>query len=340
VALHPATTASPTPSSPYLSNPFGDLTTPSPSPTETAASPAAAPTDYGLPLPTTPPNLIAPRLGTDQDGRPILATSEDVQGRAMMSMTTTWKWDGSRWKAIRSEPRVDAGSSLVYDPNLGKVVGLAGGITGSPYAMLGFDSNGWANLQMQWLPSHGQDVALLAFDRARRKLVALIPETATTSSTWTFDGMAGSKPPMAINPPPPFGAGMAYDPASSMVVLYGGHAGNGGPLDDTWTWDGTTWTQRHPAATPGGCEGPLAYDAAASQIILLCVREQQPMGRGNFSVSTWAWTGATWTQLHPSTMPPGGGRLTMTYDAVGRELVLFGSAHTWTYANGQWKQAA
>jgi hypothetical protein len=33
----------------------------------------------------------------------------------------------------------------------------------------------------------------------------------------------------------------------------------------------------------------------------------------------------------------------MTYDAVGRELVLFGtldSAHTWTYANGQWKKAA
>jgi hypothetical protein len=148
---------------------------------------------------------------------------------------------------------------------------------------------------------------------------------------------------MAINPPTRYGAGMAYDPASSMVVLYGGHLSNASALlDETWTWDGTTWTQRHPAVTPGGCEGPLGYDAAASQIILLCVREQQ-MGRGNYSVSTWAWSGATWTQLHPSTIPPGGGRMTMTYDAVGRELLLFGtlaSSHTWTYANGQWKQAS
>src|ERR1700690_1136285 len=42
---------------------------------------------------------------------------------------------------------------------------------------------------------------------------------------------------------------MTYDAATGTVVLFGGLGGKR-YLGDTWTWDGTTWTQQHPAAHP------------------------------------------------------------------------------------------
>jgi hypothetical protein len=59
---------------------------------------------------------------------------------------------------------------------------------------------------------------LVAVDLARKNLMALVPETSTASSTWIFDGRSWARATTAINPPAPYGAGMAYDPASSTVV--------------------------------------------------------------------------------------------------------------------------
>ena len=39
---------------------------------------------------------------------------------------------------------------------------------------------------------------------------------------------------------------MAYDPATSRLVLYGGEGQQNPALTDTWTWDGTTWAEQSP----------------------------------------------------------------------------------------------
>src|SRR5436853_6935455 len=36
---------------------------------------------------------------------------------------------------------------------------------------------------------------------------------------------------------------LAFDLVRSRVVLFGGDPGNGNALGDTWSWDGSTWTQ-------------------------------------------------------------------------------------------------
>lgn len=280
-------------------------------------------------------------IGPDVDGRPILASVEIWPGRSTTAMTTTWKWDGARWNPLRSDPPVAIGSALVYESHLRKVVEIAGGMTGIPYTMWGWDSTGWTELHPATLPSSGFDTALLSWDPPRHQLLALIPETVDTSSTWTFDGVTWTKVATAVNPPARRGAGMAYDNNTSSVVLYGGNrivGGSGPRWDDTWTWDGTRWTERHPSTTPGGCESQLAYDAATSQTLMLC----QGQATGD---TMWSWTGATWTQLHPTVVPLESYVLYLTYDAVRGELVYFGqphgapSAQTWTYANGQWRRA-
>jgi hypothetical protein len=282
-------------------------------------------------------------LGMDLDGRPILASVESWPGRDTTAMTTTWKWDGSRWNAVRSDLPVGIGSAIVYESHLRKMVELAGGNTGMPYTMWGWDSSGWAELHPATVPSPGYDIALLSWDPPRHQLVAVVPETFNTSSTWTFDGVTWMRSPTAINPPARRQAGMAYDPNTSRVVLYGGlpiAAGVPTPRNDTWTWDGTGWTEQHPETTPGGRGADLAYDAATSQMMLLT---QGLSG----DLTMWFWTGTTWTQLHPSTIPPAPRGHLMTYDAVRGELVFFttlefspGTEHTWTYANGSWKEAS
>ena len=44
---------------------------------------------------------------------------------------------------------------------------------------------------------------------------------------------------------------MAYDAATGQLVLFGGFdQQHGADLNDTWTWNGTTWTQLSPATSP------------------------------------------------------------------------------------------
>ena len=60
---------------------------------------------------------------------------------------------------------------------------------------------------------------------------------------------------------------MAYDAATGQVVLFGGS--NGSNLGDTWTYNGTTWTQQSPASSPSArYDSTLAYDATTGQVVL------------------------------------------------------------------------
>ena len=56
---------------------------------------------------------------------------------------------------------------------------------------------------------------------------------------------------------------MAYDPAIGQLVLFGGTGANGTVLNDTWTYNGTTWTQLSPLTSPPArSDSSMAYDPA------------------------------------------------------------------------------
>jgi hypothetical protein len=78
---------------------------------------------------------------------------------------------------------------------------------------------------------------------------------------------------------------LAYDAARQRVVLFGGW--NTGYLFDTWEWDGGTWSQRSPSASPSARFGhALAYDVARQRVVLF--GGQGPTGHLS---DTWAPTG-------------------------------------------------
>ena len=127
---------------------------------------------------------------------------------------------------------------------------------------------------------------------------------------------------------------MAFDAARQRVVLFGGYS-----LGDTWSWDGATWTQRTPAASPPARYGhAMAYDAVRQRVVLFGGADT---GDGRRLSDTWEWDGATWTKRMPVTSPQARDSLAMAYDAARQRVVLFGGAglgDTWEWDGTTWTQ--
>ncbi len=50
---------------------------------------------------------------------------------------------------------------------------------------------------------------------------------------------------------------MAYDLGTGQLLHFGGFPSEGGLLGDTWTWNGSTWTELSPASNPQAITTPL-----------------------------------------------------------------------------------
>jgi len=117
--------------------------------------------------------------------------------------------------------------------------------------------------------------------------------------------------------------------------MFGG-VNSSGALDDTWTWNGTDWTQMAPAVSPAARYGSgFAYDIAGGQTVLF--------GGTNLSSNygdTWAWTGSNWFQEGGNNAPTPRFYTTMDYDASLGEMVMFaggfGTGHGDIYLDDTW----
>jgi hypothetical protein len=112
---------------------------------------------------------------------------------------------------------------------------------------------------------------------------------------------------------------MAYD--GSHVVLFGGccdHSNNNHNWNDTWTWDGTTWTQQSATGPSARIGGAMAYDGSH---VVLFGGEDTSQNRLN---DTWTWDGTTWTQQNPASSPSARLWSAMAYDSAHTQVVLFG----------------
>jgi hypothetical protein len=145
------------------------------------------------------------------------------------------------------------------------------------------------------------------------------------------------------SPPARQASSMTYDAARSEVVLFGGYDSGGVHLSDTWTWDGSTWTEQHPVTSPSARDAPgLAYDALRDEVVLFG-------GRTDTAVlnDTWTWDGTNWTEQHPAKSPPIRVGPGMAFDADRGNIVLFGGYQgcyhcnlrdTWTWDGINWKK--
>ena len=205
------------------------------------------------------------------------------------------------------------------------------------------------------LAPSGRVNAQLVYDDATNALLLFSGQdytgAAPLADTWTWNGSTWARLHPAHSPGPLEGAAIAYDPTTQQVVLFGGmsNANTGGTpiLGDTWTWNGSDWTQQHPASSPPArMLASLAYDAASGQLVLF--GGKHATGFGPDLNDTWIWTGSNWVQQHPATVPTAGNQASLAYDGASGQLVLFGGQDatgygvtlndTWIWTGSNWLQ--
>jgi hypothetical protein len=135
---------------------------------------------------------------------------------------------------------------------------------------------------------------------------------------------------------------MVGDENRKRVVLFGG-ALNEQVWNDTWEWDGSTWSQRHAAISPPArTAAALAYDSGRRRTVLFggMTGGTNPTPLGD----TWEWDGSAWNQVATQTSPVPRSRHALAYDAVRRCTVLFGGmsssilGDTWEWDGATWRE--
>jgi hypothetical protein len=125
--------------------------------------------------------------------------------------------------------------------------------------------------------------------------------------------------------------------------MFGGEVGHDDVLDDTWEWNGTTWTERHVEGPPARAYHAMAYDSARRVIVLFGGRIIAEGVSDDYGSDTWEWHGTAWA-LRGTNGPPGRVQHAMVYDSArGVTLLLGGYAEvererhdTWEWDGTTW----
>ena len=92
-------------------------------------------------------------------------------------------------------------------------------------------------------------------------------------------------------------------------------------LADTWTWDGATWTQQAPAASPPARARAGSAPSLGGWAVALFGGVS---AQGRLLGDTWLWTGTTWLPLRLPAAPRARAGAAAAYDALTRSVVVFG----------------
>lgn len=256
-------------------------------------------------------------------------------------LNDTWAWSGAKWTELNPtvKPSGRADAAIAYDP-LTKDVLLFGGSDPNRVPQYGgtWSYNGitWSRLTPPQSPP-ALSGAVMAFYPPSGDVVlyggyASIGNRQYTSlETWSWNGITWARLHPPTSPSRSLGGyAIAYDPASTQLILFGNYFHLGASprsvraRSETWDWNGSTWVQLHPKTSPRPLAGSaMAYDAQLHELILFGGGKILPMHPGNSS-STWAWNGRAWTLLQVRRHPPGLSEAPMSYDGATNQVVLFG----------------
>ncbi len=181
-------------------------------------------------------------------------------------------------------------------------------------------------------------------------------------ATGSYQGWGNETPYLGDSPSPRYDAAMVYDANTSdgYVVLFGGE-GPGGPLGDTWIFQGGAWINVTPAVpdstnTPSPRFGAaIAYDPSDGYVVLFGGADGANTGANDPALSdTWEFLHGTWTRLcsgcTPGVSEPGPRMLAAASGDPDLDgVVLFGGTDveagqyvplndTWLFSAGSWSE--
>ena len=268
-------------------------------------------------------------------------------------LNDTWEWDGSQWTQIQvvTAPSRRRHHAMGYDeisPGVGRIVLFGGiGANGALNDTWGWDGTTWTQLA-QAAPSPARRSGhAVARDQLQNNIVLFGGQLDSgpnqyLNDTWTWNGTAWIQPPVVGTQPPPRGRhAMAFDsdPSVRSVIVFAGE-NNTGLLQDSWEWDGTRWTEPHPAPS-ARVLGATAYDAVRDQTVLFGGRDATGLLN-----DTWVWNGLVWVRARPANTPNVRLVHAMAFDEARGRVVLYGGwgggyprhSDTWLWDGSDWTQ--
>jgi hypothetical protein len=160
----------------------------------------------------------------------------------------TWQYDGVEWTYLTSPPPdvwgIDDGglasAQMVYDTK--RQVAVLQGRFNWTYE---WDGQNWYTAleggSPEALPEYFGWVVGMAYDQ-HREVTVMFGDQMDSAATWEYDGQQWMAAAPAQSPLWRDQSLMAYDEARQVVVMFGGMWGVMFLLNDTWEYDGTTWT--------------------------------------------------------------------------------------------------
>jgi hypothetical protein len=149
--------------------------------------------------------------------------------------------------------------------------------------MMGMTKTGWVLGSGRWR-ALGMGAAVLA----AVGVVGAVPTAVASASPQQALTWAEPEQSPAVSPSARAFASMAYDSATKTVMLFGGVDAK----NDTWTWNGTKWTEHDPATSPGPrWQAAMADDTAAGTVMLFggVTNTTGCKGPHRLLQDTWTW---------------------------------------------------
>jgi galactose oxidase-like protein len=252
----------------------------------------------------------------------------DVRSDVATYARGAWRFPNT---VVRPSPRSLSG--FQSDPVSG-TVWLFGGLleTGTGFVddFWGYRGQQFFPLTIDQGPGGGCTTPLTAYDSDRARLVLSCSGSTVfewDSAAFTWKSITLTKVPSARR-----FANMVYDRKLKKTVMFGGYSDTGNYLNETWTWDGTAWTQvKTKTSEAPNNRGLMAmwYDPLAEKTIVY-----GGLGRPNLNQNItrysdmWSFDGTKWTKLSV-TQTPGERFGAMTaIDPTSNKVLLFGGILT------------
>lgn len=278
----------------------------------------------------------------------------------------TWTWNGTAWSMMQPAssppPRYDVAAS--FDPMLSQPI-LVAGCCNAPGGFLddvwAYDGSSWSRHDPINAPAPRMgSVSIYDPSHATLLLFGGYGGDGFLADTWTYTSAGWNHIPPSTSPPARFAASAAYYASQSEIIVFGGQgssatgctsgvSGLSNPnhlCDDTWAWNGQSWSQLTMATHPSYRSLASMADNPANGQVLLYGGTADLGTLGD----TWSFSAGTWSQLHPTVNPGQRYGAAFAYDPVLRAPVLFGGngfdTHgnpaylndTWIWTGTNWRQ--
>jgi hypothetical protein len=127
-------------------------------------------------------------------------------------------------------------------------------------------------------------------------------------------------------PVPRSDCGLVYDTLLERVVLHGGADNSFNLLNDTWSYDGSTWTLLEADGAVGAPTRrfivEMAYDKARDRVVLFGGISSDFLNELN---DTWEFNGTSWAEITPATTTPSTRTFhTVAYDDTRQKVYVWG----------------